>query len=73
MTVTTPTAPRERPPPQLLVGAWIGFIRAMEEHYAAAVRQTDAEVRAVAEQLAACGVQPPTSRPSQQERAATAR
>jgi hypothetical protein len=73
MTVTTPTTPRERTTTEPLVGSWIAFIRAMEAHYAAGVRQTDAEVRTVAVQLAAFGVQPATSLPSQQELAATAR
>jgi hypothetical protein len=59
--------PRERTPQATLVRHWIAFIRATEDHDAAAVRQTDAEVRAVAEQVAAFGVQPPTARPSQQE------
>jgi hypothetical protein len=73
MTVATPSAPRERTSHATLVTHWIAFIRATEDYYAAAVRQTDAEVRAVAEQVAACGVHPPTSRPSPQEAVGTAR
>jgi hypothetical protein len=73
MGVTMPTAPQEHTTHARLVRAWIGFIRGMEDHYTAAVRQTDAEVRAVAEQAAAFGVQPPTSLPAPQELAATAR
>ncbi len=73
MTVATPSAPQQRSPPATLVTHWIGFIRATEDHYAATECQTDAEVRAVAEQVAAFGVPPPTSRPSPQEVAGTAR
>ena len=61
MTATRPTAPQERTTPASLVGQWMDFIRAMEDHCGAAVRQTDAEVRAVAEQVAAFGIQPATS------------
>jgi hypothetical protein len=73
MSVTTPTALRDHPPPEPLVRAWIDFIRAMEDHYAAEVRQTDAEVRTAAEQVAACGVQPPMALPAQRELAVTTR
>jgi hypothetical protein len=73
MTVATPSAPQQRTPHAALVPHWIAFIRAMEDHYAATERQTDAEVRAVAEQVAAFGVPPPTSLASPQEAADTAR
>jgi hypothetical protein len=52
---------------------WTAFIRATDDHDAAAVCQTDAEVQAVAEQVTAFGVQPPTSRLSQLELVGTAR
>ena len=73
MPVITSRALQGRTPHATLVPHWIAFIRATEDHYAAAVRQTDAEVRAVAEQVAAFGVQPPTARPSQREVVGTAR
>jgi hypothetical protein len=73
MPVATPNAPRERTSHATLVPHWIAFIRAMEDHAAATERQTDAEVRAVAEQVAAFGVQPPTARPSPQAVVGTAR
>jgi hypothetical protein len=73
MTVTTPRAPQERTPHAPFVTHWIAFIWAMEDHYAAPVRQTDAEVRAVAAQAAAFGVHPPTSLPSHSELVTTAR
>jgi hypothetical protein len=46
-------------PPHALHQAWITFLRAMEGHYDAPVRQTPAELRTAAAWAACVGLQPP--------------
>ena len=57
------TSPRASPHPasvpRPLIQTWRRFIRAMEDHYAAPVRHTPAEVLAAATSAARSGRQPP--------------
>ena len=46
-------------PPHALHEAWITFLRAMEDHYDAPVRQTAAELHTAAAWAVRLGLQPP--------------
>jgi len=52
-------APRAEAPSQPLIEEWATFIRAMEEHYPAPVRQTPEEVLTAANWAARFGLHPP--------------
>jgi hypothetical protein len=63
MDAVSATLPRDAPqveaPSQPLIEEWTTFIRAMEDYYAAPVRQTPAEVLTAASWAARFGLHPP--------------